>query len=59
MKIAGVTTAMDCDVQLLEVRNVIVTDICGGKRVSQISCILDSTCNKNLMENLENFNVKI
>jgi len=27
--------------------NVIVTDIRGGNTVSQISCILDSTCNKN------------
>jgi len=25
----------------------IATDIRGGSKVSQISCILDSTCNKN------------
>jgi len=26
----------------------IVTDIHGGSKVSKISCILDSTCNKNV-----------
>ena len=37
--------AVDCDVlAAIQVTNVIVTDIRGGNRVSQISCILDSTC---------------
>jgi len=50
MKIAVVTITMDCNVQLLRVHNniiMIVTDIRGGSKVSQISCISDSTCNKN------------
>jgi len=49
MKMAVVTITMDCNVQLLRVQNkiMIVTDIRGGSKVSQISCILDSTRNKN------------
>ena len=40
--------AVDCDVfAAIQVTNVIVTDIRGGNRVSQISCILDTMCNKN------------
>jgi len=42
---------------LLRVQNMIVTDIRGGSKVSQISCILRAI--RILIENLENFNGKI
>jgi len=49
MKIAVVTPTMEYGLQCItaRVQNMIDTDIRGGSKFSQISCILDITCNNN------------